>query len=273
MMIHQRSIVILLMLLYAAIRPLPAGAQSPYLLSATTDLPLAAGAVVTGGIALKLRRGLDPLSLSEVDRLVREEVPAPDRAALDWYSPALDRDSDFGMALCLLSPALLGLSERGRSDVLVLGVLYAESLALAYSSAYLLKGLTRRIRPYAYQDQVPMEVRREEEARSSFPSGHATACFTAASFLTTVYADYHPASTWREEVGYVSFGAATAVAWMRVRSGQHFPSDVVAGALIGSAAGWLVPRLHRSDRGTGPLLSYTPGRITLLLPLGGRPGR
>jgi membrane-associated phospholipid phosphatase len=35
------------------------------------------------------------------------------------------------------------------------------------------------------------------------------------------------------------------VSYERVRSGQHFPTDVIAGAMAGAAVGIAVPHLHR----------------------------
>ena len=36
-------------------------------------------------------------------------------------------------------------------------------------------------------------------------------------------------------------------AYGRVQSGDHFPTDVIAGAMAGAGIGILVPHLHRSD--------------------------
>jgi len=33
---------------------------------------------------------------------------------------------------------------------------------------------------------------------------------------------------------------------LRVASAQHFPSDVVGGAVLGAGLGWLVPTVHPS---------------------------
>ena len=40
------------------------------------------------------------------------------------------------------------------------------------------------------------------------------------------------------------------MAYLRFESGIHDPSDVVVGALVGSAIGYLVPRSHRVGTGT-----------------------
>ena len=60
----------------------------------------------------------------------------------------------------------------------------------------------------------------------SFPSGHATNAFAIASAVASRWED-HPS------VGIVAYAIATSVAVARVNERAHFPSDVVAGALIG----------------------------------------
>ena len=65
----------------------------------------------------------------------------------------------------------------------------------------------------------------------SFPSAHATASFAAATAMSRFAPEMKPAL----------FGAATAMAVTRPYLGMHYPSDVVAGALLGSVLGRVVP--------------------------------
>ncbi len=64
---------------------------------------------------------------------------------------------------------------------------------------------------------------------SSFPSGHTASAF---GFATTVAADF-------PILAPPLFGLATLVAYSRVHTGVHFPSDVIAGAILGCAIGTL----------------------------------
>jgi membrane-associated phospholipid phosphatase len=65
---------------------------------------------------------------------------------------------------------------------------------------------------------------------NSFPSGHAMASFTVASFLAHRY----PRHKW---VAWVGYGLATAVATLRVTAKEHFPADVFFGGVMGFAVG------------------------------------
>jgi membrane-associated phospholipid phosphatase len=67
----------------------------------------------------------------------------------------------------------------------------------------------------------------------SFPSAHATASFAAA----TAFGRVEPRTR------LPLYGLATAMALTRPYLGMHYPSDVVAGAALGTAIGGLVPSL------------------------------
>jgi membrane-associated phospholipid phosphatase len=64
----------------------------------------------------------------------------------------------------------------------------------------------------------------------SFPSAHATSSFAVATAMTRV-----------EPVAALAFLLAAALALGRPYLGMHYPSDVLAGALLGVALGLVVP--------------------------------
>jgi membrane-associated phospholipid phosphatase len=74
----------------------------------------------------------------------------------------------------------------------------------------------------------------------SFPSGHAMSMFTLASVMSHEYHD-------KPLVVYGSYGVATAVAIARVGGLNHFPSDVLAGAVMGELIGRYVVN-HRQAK-------------------------
>jgi membrane-associated phospholipid phosphatase len=45
----------------------------------------------------------------------------------------------------------------------------------------------------------------------------------------------------------VLYTGAVGVAVLRVAGGKHFPTDVIGGALLGSAIGWLAASVHPTE--------------------------
>jgi membrane-associated phospholipid phosphatase len=103
------------------------------------------------------------------------------------------------------------------------------------------KLLFRRARPVpAGERPLPLRMPRT----SSFPSGHATSAFCAASLLSE-------ADPWWP----LYYGVAVVVAWSRVHVKIHHASDVVAGMAIGALFGHIgrrVSPLHGMRLGRGP---------------------
>lgn len=134
-------------------------------------------------------------------------------------------------------------------------VVHAETILISQGLTVLGKKLFGRARPYAY---VPELNRPEGSAFDvtqdrtffSMPSGHAATAWTGAAMGLTEYMLNRPEAAWweRAAVGFVGGGLAGATSALRVEAGQHFPSDVVAGAGIGVAVGVTIPLLHRGDR-------------------------
>ena len=75
------------------------------------------------------------------------------------------------------------------------------------------------------------EERPDESDDRSFPSGHTSVSFAAAATL-------HKRHGW--EVGLPAHAVAAFVGVARVKADKHFVHDVIAGAVIGEAAGWLL---------------------------------
>lgn len=108
------------------------------------------------------------------------------------------------------------------------GLMGGLAVALAGIVDQLLKNLLCRARPNAagaggFLAMFPCFP--APYALASFPSGHTTTAFA----LATVLSLWYPRGRW------VWGGGAVLVGWSRIILGSHFPSDVLAGAVLGVA--------------------------------------
>jgi len=82
---------------------------------------------------------------------------------------------------------------------------------------------------------------------ASFPSGHTTAAFAAATVVTAETSRWWPHSTWL--VAPIMYGGASVVGMARLYSNAHWSSDVVLGAGIGTLTGLKVFRFNHTHAG------------------------
>jgi len=94
----------------------------------------------------------------------------------------------------------------------------------------LVKALVRRSRPFIRVTQTRVVGYRA--AGRSFPSGHTSQAF----FMATLLASHFQAGTW---VALLLYIMALLVGITRMYVGAHYPRDVLAGAILGSAWGLL----------------------------------
>lgn len=117
--------------------------------------------------------------------------------------------------------------QRANQAIMLSAMLGAESLIVNQG----VKRLFRRTRPTETGDER-FEVRKP--STSSFPSGHASSAFVAATLLTA-WGGRRTAPLW--------FGLATVVSVSRAYVRIHHASDVVGGALVGLVLGGVGQRL------------------------------
>lgn len=71
----------------------------------------------------------------------------------------------------------------------------------------------------------------------SFPSGHTSVAFSTATSLSMEFPKWYIIAP--------SFVWATAVGYSRMHLGVHYPSDVVAGAIVGSGSAYLSYKMNK----------------------------
>ena len=145
----------------------------------------------------------------------------------------------------LIGPAIYAFGRyTNHPNVEDLGWHGTEAVILATGVSGVLKGLLGRARPSVTADTNSRDFKFgggfSGEDRASFPSGHTTVAFAAASSVTSEAQRLWPGHTWI--VAPVMYGGATLVGLSRMYHNKHWASDVVLGAGIGTFSGIKVVR-------------------------------
>jgi membrane-associated phospholipid phosphatase len=170
--------------------------------------------------------------------------------SLAWSSPntadALSHALTVALPLGVLAYGVvqgyrLGDPSSGWADVL----LVAESVSLAMLVNTAVKYAVGRARPYVWMGQ-PDLYGDPYDRNLSFFSGHATFAFaTAVSAGTLFLMQGLPGAP---VVLGVGLGIAAFTAYLRMGAEQHYLTDVLTGAAVGSLVGWAVPWLFHRPR-------------------------
>jgi undecaprenyl-diphosphatase len=144
--------------------------------------------------------------------------------AVERVAKSLALVGEYG-AIWLAIGVALALADRDRREQwLVAGALGPVAIVLNF----VVKRIVRRHRPVL--EGLPPLGRAPSSL--SFPSAHATSSFACAVAMTRI-----------DPTAGVLFALAIPIAVGRPYLGMHYPSDVLAGALLGTALGLFVP-LH-----------------------------
>lgn len=129
--------------------------------------------------------------------------------------------------------------DEGMAEV---GLHATAAFAVAEAVTYLGKFVAGRARPRT-DPESPFDFglfRGLDDDYRSFPSGHASAAFAVAAALTSEAGIRRPSDQWW--IGTLLYTSATLVGASRMYNNEHWASDVVLGAAIGTFAGWKVVR-------------------------------
>jgi membrane-associated phospholipid phosphatase len=135
-------------------------------------------------------------------------------------------------AKLLFLPLAAWFLARERSEAVTLIAIAAVSVAFADGSGNFLKHIFGRERPCAALEHVHLLA---GCGGFSFPSNHAANAFAFAMSFWLLR---------RNTAGVLCIVIASLVGLSRVYVGVHYPSDVLAGALVGSAAAYGTIRLY-----------------------------
>ena len=217
-------------------------AASIYTLGPTKDLVISFASL---GMAI-----LSLFISHSANRASKEDIPLPksrvnifDRGLMYEFKRPMDFVSDITLyELLAMSFVLLAGNIKNGNTWPAYGTIYTESIILVFGTCELLKNLILRYRPYCYFGDVPSGKNREYY--KSFPSRHTAFAFMSAGLFTFTFFTEYPNSSWKFPLIIASYFLAAGVGFSRILSGNHFRSDVLTGAALGSVYGYLIPWLH-----------------------------
>ena len=141
----------------------------------------------------------------------------------DHLFPVITALGNAGLVWLALAAVLLILPRTRKLGLVVTAALVLEAIPCNL----ILKPLVARARPFTVNPAVELLITKPTDF--SFPSGHTSASFAVVSALF-----------FRKERLWIPAGILAAlIAFSRLYLYVHYPTDVLAGALVGILAGWI----------------------------------
>ena len=151
--------------------------------------------------------------------------------SLDDFYLGLSQSTDYVAIATPLTLFTIGLIKDEKS-LKYNGLQSGMALLGTYGIGFILKKTIKRKRPFITLDGIiPIQIKDSY----SMPSGSSAVAFATATSLTVAFPKWY--------VAIPAFGYASAVGYSRIRSGEHYPSDVLAGAVLGAGSVWVSGKL------------------------------
>lgn len=223
--------------------------SAPYRLNFRTEVPyiISSGLILGTGFLVAELNKTKPYTAEELETLNPGSINSFDRRFVNKYSRRAATASDFIRTGITIFPVLLLSEHHTKEDITALLAMSAEVMAITFGVTNSVKNIVNRARPLVYNPEAPLSERIGKRSRRSFFSGHTSHTAAAAFFVAKVITDYHPNMNKGAKIGLwtVTSSIPALAGYLRVKSGKHFPTDVIAGYAIGAFTGWLIPHLHR----------------------------
>ncbi|HEY6877476.1 MAG TPA: phosphatase PAP2 family protein [Polyangiales bacterium] len=247
--------------------PARADEPRPFATHVRVELPLLASGSALWLVSEGLKPRLAPAACRWCGGSVFDQA-VQQRVRWDDVQPAA-RTSDallFGIVPAFALGSTLGAAyahgdrRTAHEDVLVLG----EALVLTAGLTQLVKYTVARERPFLRtQREHGLRATHGPDDNLSFFSGHTSITFARAVGAGGIASMRgYPQAPWIWAIG-VPLAACTG--YLRIAADRHYLTDVLVGALVGSAIGVLLPWLHRhqaDDAGTRAMAA-PPGMLSM----------
>src|SRR4030095_11790155 len=217
------------------IQEIPSNTKPPktevYKIKKGIDIPILLVGAGWSGYAFTKIYSKDPSTVEEIEALDRNDIIPFNRSAIDHFSQKAKDVGDIFFYGSMPLPLLLLADKKIRHDAGKVGFMFFETMGitgLLYTGSVYFHD---KYRPYAYNEEVPMDYRQRGGAKNSFYAGHVALVATSTFFMAKVYSDYHPNSGFNWVLFTIAGGATATTAYCRYAAGQHFPTDIIIGVV------------------------------------------
>lgn len=222
--------------------------KSPFFVNLKVDIPVIAIGTLVATSVLMLE---DNLPKSHKSNLKPGSVNPLDRPVIGYHFHGWDLFGHIGtvaIPAAMLCLSFVELPEYGWSGMLEDFLIVGEVIAVSSMMNEIVACAMPRPRPYMYRPAAWFhEARKSSWDWRSFYSGHSGAPFAASTAFSYIFTRRYPHSPWVPAVWTLSYAASALVAISRPLARQHFWTDIMVGAAIGTAWGILIPVLHERN--------------------------
>lgn len=159
-----------------------------------------------------------------------QEHRTPEQTGVFMFLSQTHLYGDIGIPAGLLVGGIISNDKQMRQNSLYI----ASSTALSFGLTFLIKHIVKRPRPFVQNINIVPVYR---AGSTSFPSGHTSSSFATVTALSRAYPKWYviaPAFLW-----------AGSVSYSRMYLGVHYPTDVAAGAVIGTGSAFVLQSLKK----------------------------
>tara|TARA_Y100000590_G_C15739247_1_gene1019648 strand:- start:3417 stop:4241 length:825 start_codon:yes stop_codon:yes gene_type:complete len=224
------------------------GNTSPvYKFSKDLDLTLVALSTTLNISSFILKKNVEPITIEEINQLNTSDIWKFERKLTENWDKKSITASDAFLYASICNPVLLYLQKDIRKDVFPVSLIWLETMTLNLGLTNLTKTLLSRKRPYLYGNKASLNEKQKNDNQRSFFSGHTSTTAASWFMLAKIYQDYYPQDKRLPYIWSFSATVPAITAYLRVKGGKHFYTDVITGYLVGAAVGLIVPELHKTD--------------------------
>ena len=179
-----------------------------------------------------------PISLfsQNIDFRILHSINSPQVLPSDGFYRFISNSDMYVITGVPVTMAIIGLADGDNKLLRNAGVIATGTIINLGITAGL-KYLVKRKRPFVTYKGIIINKSGSPCLDPSFPSGHSSTSFMLATSLSLQYPKWY--------VIVPSYLYAGTVAYSRMDLGVHYPTDVFAGALIGSGSAYLTYKINK----------------------------